>query len=102
MSFEFGGHTWDGAFTDPARLEARSGVYGVWSRNGNDWKLLDIGESSDVQTRVRNHDRADQWNQHATGPLYYAATYTAQLHQAARMTIEQALRAAYRPPCGDR
>jgi len=59
VSFKKWGHTVEGAWSDPSMLEARSGVYIIWCKIGNYWKVLDVGESSDVKERVRTHDRAD-------------------------------------------
>jgi len=102
MAFESWGHTFEGAFTGPGNLEARSGVYVIWCRTGETWKVIDVGESSDVRARVLGHDRKDCWNRNCSGTLYYSATYTPHLQQAGRVEIEKAIRAVAKPPCGDR
>lgn len=102
MSFDWHGYKWEGAFTDPNKLEDRSGIYAVWCKTGESWKILDIGESHEVQTRVLNHDRAPQWAANCRGTLYYAAHYTPSLQQPGRREIEKRLRQLANPPCGDR
>ena len=102
MAFERYGYTWEGAFTDPEKLESRSGVYMVWCRNGENWKVLDVGESHDVKERVKNHDRADQWRRNCQGTLHFSACYTPNLQQAGRREIEKVIRQKENPPCGDR
>ena len=52
MSFERWGYTFEGAWTDPSNLESRSGVYVIWCKTGEDWKVLDVGESHDVSVRA--------------------------------------------------
>ena len=102
MSFDWRGYKWEGAFTDPNDLEERSGIYVIWCKNGDNWKVIDIGESHNVKERVQKHDRAPDWKTHCRGTLYYAAHYTPRLQQAGRMEIEKELRRLVNPPCGDR
>jgi hypothetical protein len=102
MAFEMYGLTWEGAFTDANKLEPRSGVYMVWCKNGEQWSVMDVGESANVQERVLNHDRAPQWKQRCRGVLHVAAHYTPNAQQAGRREIEKRLREITNPPCGDR
>lgn len=102
MPFDRWGFTFEGAFTDASSLESRSGVYVIWCRTGENWRVLDVGESSDVKARVTSHDRADCWQRNCGGTIYYSATYTPNQQQPGRKQIEQAIRNAENPPCGDR
>jgi hypothetical protein len=102
MSFERWGYTFEGAWDDPNRLEARSGVYVIWCKDGDTWTVLDVGESGDVKGRVLSHDRKEEWMRHCKGTIYYSATYTPNLEQAGRMEVEQKIRGAASPPCGER
>lgn len=101
MSFERWGYTFEGAFTDPASLGPRSGVYVIWCKEDDNWNVLDVGESHDVQNRVVNHDRKDCWERNCTGIIYYSATYTPNLQQSGRQQIEQEIRNVTNPPCGE-
>jgi len=102
MAFDKYGLTWEGAFTDANKLEPRSGVYMVWCKTGDQWSVMDVGESANVQERVLNHDRAPQWKRHCSGVLYFAAHYTPNAQQPGRRDIEKRLRELTSPPCGDR
>lgn len=100
MAIPIGKHNFEGPFRDPATLRDQSGVYAVLGGNGeNSWKIVDIGESEQIRSRVSNHDRADCWNRNRGNGLAYAAYYC---NERERMRIEQELRAQYKPPCGDR
>ncbi len=101
MSFERWGYTFEGAWTDPNSLESRSGIYVIWCKTGESWKVLDVGESNDVKNRVLNHDREDCWERNCSGTIYYSAMYTPNLQQEGRRKIEQVIRAATNPPCGE-
>jgi hypothetical protein len=101
MSFERWGHTFEGAWTDPNQLESRSGVYVIWCETGDNWEVVDVGESHDVKNRVLNHDRKDCWERNCSGAIYYSGTYTPNMEQAERRRIEQAIRARANPPCGE-
>ena len=98
MAINIGNYTFDGAYSSPTFLDDKSGVYAVLGATAGGRKVLDIGESGWVQTRVSNHDRATIWARQGMS-LTYAAYYC---DEAARMRIERELRAQYDPPCGDR
>jgi hypothetical protein len=57
MSFNSWGYEFDGTYIDSNQLQARGGVYVVWCRNGDNWRVLDVGEAQDVRERLRNHER---------------------------------------------
>ena len=101
MGFERWGYKFEGAFTDPERLEPQSGVYVIWCKTDDTWTVIDVGESADVKRRVKTHDRAAQWGCLCSGMLYYSAIYTPNLQQPGRREIETAIRAQTKPPCGD-
>ena len=102
MGFERWGYQFEGAWTDPNKLESRSGVYVIWCKSGDDWTVLDVGEAHDVKNRVLNHDRKDCWERYCSGTIYYSATYTPHLQQPGREEIEQHIRDLINPPCGER
>lgn len=62
MGFERWHYNFEGAWTDPNNLEAKSGVYVIWCKVGDNWTVLDVGESSDVKNRVLAHDRKSMAN----------------------------------------
>ena len=95
-----GQHKFDGPYSTVGELFQRSGVYIISTalRDGSH-KIIDVGESGNVQTRVSSHDRAASWNQYAVNGLYASAHYC---DEFARMILEQAVRTAYKPSCGER
>lgn len=103
MSIRIGKYEFEGPYRDTASLEDRSGVYAILDqRENNRYGLLDVGESSNVKTRVETHDRKDCWERNKKGTIHYAVHYTPGLQQAGRMAIEQEIRDQYNPPCGER
>jgi len=102
MSFEKWGYEFDGAYKSPDPLQARSGVYVIWCRDGDNWTVLDVGEAADVKDRINTHERADCWSRKCSGTIYYSATYTPNLQQVGRMEIEQRIRRLSDPLCGER
>lgn len=99
---QIGRYNFEGPYGTTDQLQDRSGVYVVLSLNGNQYGVIDIGESATVKTRISNHDRQPCWRGSATGPLSVAVLYTPNEQQSGRMTIEQELRAQFNPPCGQR
>jgi len=59
--------------------------------------VLDVGESANVQERVANHDRVDQWESNRKDGLFFSASYCG---EGDRMTMESELRDYFDPPCG--
>jgi len=104
MSIALADYSFAGPYGSSASLEDCSGIYAILSPNSsNRYKVIDVGESSEVRSRVESHDRQYCWSFNANnGQLAYAVYYTPGLHQAGRRTIEQAVRDRYNPPCGER
>ncbi len=98
-----GNHQFEGPYTTTDSLDDRSGVYVILDhRNDGKYYLLDCGESATVKTRVGSHDRQPCWNIHSFGTLNVAVYYTPNLQQSDRMEVEQSIRQAFNPTCGDR
>lgn len=95
-----GGHyQFDGPHTSTGSLLNRSGVYVISTIVNGYHKVLDVGESHDVQDRVTNHDRKESWQRHMVDNLYASALYCT---AAERMLVESAIRQFHNPPCGVR
>lgn len=104
MSLIIVGQTFQGPFSNTSSLEDRSGVYVILSRrnSGENYTVIDAGESATVKTRVSNHDRSKCWNQNNLGELVVTVCYTPNLGSSGRIEIEQQIRRQYTPVCGDR
>lgn len=101
MSIKIGSYTFEGPYSSSSSIEDRSGVYAVLCYDGASRPfLLDVGESSEVRTRIQNHDRRHCWYQHCNGTIKYAVYYTPHMQGAGRRSIEQEIRDDYEPPCG--
>ncbi len=101
MPITVGNYSFKGPYTSTDYLDDKSGVYAIHCKSGDHYYLIDIGESSQVKSRVANHDRKDCWSKNCKGTLTVSVYYTPNLQQAGRKTIEQELRALYNPICGD-
>jgi len=102
MSIEIDGIQFEGPYTDLNKLEDRSGVYAILDKRADTTILLDAGESSEVKTRLSNHERKPCWNTNSHGTIAVAVKYTPNLQQAGRKEVEQKIRNKYNPSCGDR
>lgn len=89
----------DGPHTSTASLLTQSGVYVISTIVNGLHRVLDVGESEDVQSRVSAHDRKDQWTPHISDRLYVSAFYCNAID---RMALETAVRGTHNPPCGIR
>lgn len=100
MAINIGRYNFDGPHTNINALRKQSGVYAILGNggSGNNWAVVDIGESGNVQERVECHDRAPCWKRQGHRVLAAAALYVAEQQ---RMQIEQDLRATFQLPCGN-
>lgn len=94
------GYTFSGPFLHVNHLLRQSGVYVISALSGALHEVLDIGESHDVHTRVRNHDRANQWSYHAAGRTLHVSVFYCD--EPTRTLMERQLRARFNPACGVR
>lgn len=102
MSYIKWGYTVEGAWPTIEPIEDRSGVYVIYCQIADVWKVIDVGESVNLQTRLATHDRKKCWEKYCNGNIYFAVIYTPNMQQAGRMEIEQRIRSIEKPVCGDR
>lgn len=103
MSITIGKYSFEGPYGSTNSLQDRSGVYAILDKRvDGKYYIVDVGESSQVKTRVENHDRKDCWQRNCRGTLHVAVLYTPNLQQPGRSEIEQEIRHQYNPPCGER
>lgn len=94
-----GQHIFKGPYTSTTNLLQNSGVYIISTLLADGThQILDVGESSNIQARISNHDRVDSWGNHAINGVYVAVHYC---DEFTRMLLERAIRLAYAPPCGE-
>lgn len=94
-----GHYQFDGPHTSISALAAASGVYVISTVVNGFHKVIDVGESHDINNRVASHDRKNTWQQHISDTLYASALYC---DEPSRMAIEQQIRLFHNPPCGIR
>ena len=77
MSIKIGNYEFEGPFRATADLRNQSGVYAIlgWNFVNGKWKVIDIGWSKHVRSRVENHDREDYWKKQNYATLNCAAYY---------------------------
>jgi hypothetical protein len=102
VGIKISGIDFNGPFGNTGSLESRSGVYVILDQVNGSYHVHDVGESSDVKSRVEGHNRRDEWNRKSKGKLLVAAYYTPGLQQPGRTLLEQKIRSQYDPPCGKR
>jgi len=93
-------YSFEGPYTSVDSLSHSAGVYGVLDRNNEENTVVDIGESSDVKTRLQNHEREPCWFRQCNGTIWFVVLYTPGFSQQQRRAIEQELRAYFQPVCG--
>ena len=101
MGIKIGNYTFDGPYTSTDKLEDRSGVYAILcQKEGNNYRVVDGGESAMVKSRVDSHYRKDCWKRNCKSTLTVAVCYTPNLQQPGRMAMEQEIRKQFDMACG--
>lgn len=92
-------YVFNGPFTSVEHLMQRSGVYLISVFENGFHKVLDIGESHDIHTRVKTHDRQKQWLANNGGQQLHVSSYYCD--EPTRMFIERQLRQLFNPLVGE-
>lgn len=71
------------------------GVYVIADVEGK--KVIDVGETEDLNYRITYHDREDCWKRNGGVKLFFLAVSGGKV---ARLAIELKIRDEYNPPCG--
>jgi hypothetical protein len=93
-------YVFNGPFTHVDGLLRQSGVYLISVVENGLHQVLDIGESNDIHTRIKNHDRESQWLSNNGGRQLHVSSYYCD--EPTRMVIERQLRSVFNPVCGER
>ena len=114
MCCKIHGHTADEchSLSNVDEFDERSGVYVILGRpvgnetsdktvsyNDEEWRVLDVGESGNISSRLKNHDREECWKDECS-TISVAAIYVD--GSDARTDMQDKLRGHYNPPCGDK
>ena len=101
MAIRIGGYEFAGPLTNTNEIQHKAGIYVILdNRTGDTWTVIDVGESSDVKSRVMNHDRAHCWKLNRLGRLGVAVLYTPGWTDSQRRVFERNLREEFSPTCG--
>lgn len=101
MSIYVLNRVFEGPFKDTFLLRNSPGVYVILGNNGGEnWTVIDVGESQDVRQRVERHDRKACWQLQNLANLAVAAHYPYDEHY--RKNLEKEIRSFYNPPCGSK
>ncbi len=59
------GYEFEGPYNSTVSLQNRSGVYVITGQNRSEeeHKVIDVGVSEDIRTRIVNHDRKRSWKE---------------------------------------
>ena len=87
------GYEFEGWYSSTDELKSQSGVYVVISMGSERFKILDVGESSDVKDRIETHDKKGCWEKHSdSGKIQFGVLYTPDMDRDNREKIEAKIR----------
>ena len=94
-------YEFEGPYPSTSSLRDRSGVYVILCQTGDKLRVIDVGESARLRTRVETHDRKECWEDECRGHIKYAAYYIEHGKKPSRVDVERDIRNLYDPPCGE-
>ncbi len=101
LMLRIGSWEFEGPYNESA-LDDRPGIYVVLdAKNDGSYSCIDVGESSEVATRIANHNRERCWTRNTEGRRAFAVLYTGNHGADYRRSIEQDVRGSTSPPCGE-
>ncbi len=101
MIIPIGDYNFDGPYPTLSKIENRSGLYAIISEYYDKHYLLDIGQSDDVKSAIKDHERRRCWEKYRKGRIRYAVYYTPEAGPDERSSIENRIRKIYETiPCG--
>lgn len=84
----------------------RAAVYAILCKDlsGNSYRLVYIGETEELETRLSGHNKKNCWENNCGSTLYVAIFYTPsdKYSREDRKKIEQELIDRYSPVCNDK
>lgn len=95
-------YNFEGPYSNTGSLRDKSGVYAILCELNGKLDLIDVGEASEVKTRVETHDRKDCWEKNCNRVIKYAAYYIEHGKKPSRVEVEQDIRDNYNIPCGEK
>jgi hypothetical protein len=69
------------------------------------WKVLDVGQSSELGSRIDNHERKACWLRNCPNNNIWVCVYSMpsdRYSRENRVALEKLIRQKYAPPCGER
>jgi hypothetical protein len=87
MAFKRWGCNFDGPWPNTDILKQRPGVWVIWRRTGDHWKVIDVGESSNVRASVERRAAELAAGIEGEATIHYSATYTPKLAGEARREL---------------
>ena len=100
MTVKIGGYTFGGWYSYISTLDEEPGIYAIGCEKDDKVKVIDIGETDNIQERVKTHDRKDCWERECKDGTIKYAQYKTNIDQEEREKIEKEIRDAVDPPCG--
>ncbi len=74
------------------RIEDSPGLYSVFCHCGDEQSLIDVGQSDNLASAVRNNGSRDYWHQKCPGTLLILVFYTYDMQESERKRFEREIR----------
>ncbi len=94
-----GGYAFEGPVDSPLELRDSPAVYVILDVDEGVYRVIDVGESSVVMSRLKGHNRRVCWQERAKGTLKIAVHYTTPEQPMWRKQLKYELGQLFIPPC---
>ncbi len=93
------GYVFEGPVDSPLELRDSPGVYVILDVDKGVYRVIDVGESSAVMSRLKEHNRKVCWQERVKGTLKIAVHYTTPEQAMWRKQLKYELGRHFIPPC---
>ncbi len=97
MAFKRWGCEFDGPWPNTDLLKPRSGLWVIWRKNGQQWEVIDVGESRNVRQSVLGKTATLEEGLSPQESIHYSASYPPNLTDAARKELADHILKVARP-----
>ena len=99
MSIKIANYEFEGPYQSVDNIKNQPGLYAVILQTTKNLFLLDLGESENVKSKIKSHERKKLWDKYATqGDLVYSTCYVKDDDKNEREQMINEINKVYKTP----
>lgn len=87
MSLLIGKYEFEGPLVNRKGIKEEPGIYAVLSFSNQDYELVEMGESGNLQSSLVDQEKLEYWQSKSIGMLTFSVHYSPRLQQTKRKEV---------------